>query len=101
MSRRTPRPTPARVAALLTAPVLGVGLLVPSAFADTPPPGQKVDSGAVIGRVCRHANEDSEDGPGLSCDRRLAPLLSRFIGPGSGRTCRSVSPTSIVCRPER
>ncbi|MFD8389080.1 hypothetical protein ACFV2N_07680 [Streptomyces sp. NPDC059680] len=100
MPRRTLRPTRAQVAALLTAPVLGLGLLVPSASADTPPPGPKVDSGTVIDKVCRHANEDPEDGAGLSCEKDIAPLLSRMIGPGSGLTCRNVSPNSISCRPE-
>lgn len=100
MSRRTLRPTRAQVAALLTASVLGLGLLAPSASADTPPPGQKVDSGTVIDRVCRHANEDREDGSGLSCERDIAPLLTRIIGPGSGLTCRNESPTAISCRPE-
>ncbi|MGV4981178.1 hypothetical protein ACWC0C_43325 [Streptomyces sp. NPDC001709] len=100
MSRRTPRPTRAQVAALLTASMLGVGLLAPSAFADTPPPGQKVDSGTVIARVCEHANEDPEDGPGLSCEKDITPFLSRLIGPGSGLTCRSQSPSAIDCRRE-
>ncbi|MGW7822271.1 hypothetical protein ACWGLF_30140 [Streptomyces puniciscabiei] len=100
MSRRTLRPTRAQVAALLTAPVLGLGLLVSSAFADTPPPGPKVDSGTVIDKVCRHANDDDEGGSGLSCEKDIAPLLSHIIGPGSGVTCRSNAPTVIVCRPE-
>ncbi|MEU6776753.1 hypothetical protein [Streptomyces sp. NPDC046759] len=101
MSRRIPRPTRARVAALITAPVLGLGLLAPTAFADTPPPGPKIDSGTVVDKVCRHANEDTEEGTGISCEKDIAPLLSRIIGPGSGVTCRSVSPTDIVCRPEK
>ncbi|MER6075565.1 hypothetical protein ACFYZB_25565 [Streptomyces sp. NPDC001852] len=101
MSRRTPRPTRAQVAALLTAPVLGLGLLVPPAFADTPPPGQKIDGATVIDRVCRQANDDPEDGPGLSCEKDIAPMLSRLIGPGSGLTCRSQSPSAIDCRRER
>ncbi|MFF7356113.1 MULTISPECIES: hypothetical protein [Streptomyces] len=101
MSRRILRPTRAQVAALLTAPLLGVGLLAPSAFADTPPPGQRVDSGEVIGRVCRQAGADPEEGSGLSCEKDIAPLLSRLIGPGSGITCRSQSATDIVCRPEK
>ncbi|MEU6253582.1 hypothetical protein [Streptomyces sp. NPDC047043] len=101
MLRRTPKPTRTRIAVLLTAPVLGVGLLAPSAFADTAPPGEKVDSATVIDRTCRHASEDAEDGPGLSCERDIAPLLSRLIGPGSGLTCRETSPTDIDCRPEQ
>ena len=102
MSRRILRPTRAQVAALLTAPVLGLGLLAPAASADTPPPGEKVDSATVIDKVCRHANEDPEDGgSGLSCEKDIAPLLSRIIGPGSGITCRNVSPNAIDCRPER
>jgi hypothetical protein len=103
MSRRTLRPTRAQVAALLTTPLLGLGLLAPSASADTPPPGQKVDSGTVIGRVCQHAGAeaDPEDGPGLSCEKDIAPLLSRLIGPGSGITCRNESATDIVCRPDK
>jgi hypothetical protein len=101
MSRRTLRPTRAQVAALLTAPVLGLGLLVPSASADAPPPGPTVDSATVIDKVCRHANDDPEDGPGLNCERDIAPVLSRIIGPGSGITCRNVGPGAISCRPER
>ncbi|WP_369390714.1 hypothetical protein AB5J72_25945 [Streptomyces sp. CG1] len=101
MSRRTLRPTRAQVAALLTAPLLGVGLLAPSASAGTPPPGPKVDSGTVIGRVCKEANDDPDDGPALDCERDIAPRLAQLIGPGSGITCRNVSPTAISCRPER
>ncbi|MEU8031363.1 hypothetical protein [Streptomyces sp. NPDC049099] len=102
MLRRTLRPTRAQVAALLTAPVLGLGLLAPSASADTPPPGQKLSSSDVIGRVCRHAGADDDgEGSGLSCEKDIAPLLSRMIGPGSGITCRNESATDIVCRPDK
>lgn len=101
MLRSTLKPTRTRLAALLSAPVVGVFLLAPSAFADTPPPGKKIDSTEVIDRACKHASEDSEDGGGASCDKLIAPLLSHAIGPGSGLTCRSVSPTDIECRPER
>ncbi|MGW3206111.1 hypothetical protein [Streptomyces sp. NPDC001135] len=102
MSRRTLKPTRAQVAALLTAPVLGLGLLAPSASADTPPTGQKVNSSDVIGRVCQHAGADDDgEGSGLSCERDIAPLLSRMIGPGSGITCRNESATDIVCRPDK
>ena len=101
MLRRTLKPTRTRIAALLSAPVVGVFLLAPSAFADTPPPGEKIDSTEVIDRACKHASEDSEDGAGPSCEKLIAPLLSHAIGPGSGLTCRSVSPTDIDCRPER
>ena len=101
MLRRTLKPTRTRLAALLSAPVGGVFLLAPSAFADTPPPGKKIDSTEVIDRACKHASEDSEDGGGASCDKLIAPLLSHAIGPGRGLTCRSVSPTDIECRPER
>ncbi|KUN10461.1 hypothetical protein AQI95_01720 [Streptomyces yokosukanensis] len=100
MSRRILRPTRAQVAALLAAPVLGLGLLAPAAFADTPPPGPKVDSGTAIGRVCQEANAEPEDGQDVSCERDIAPLLSRLIGPGSGITCRNSAPTAIVCRRE-
>ncbi|WP_438296345.1 hypothetical protein [Streptomyces sp. HUAS TT7] len=98
MSRRTLRPTRAQVAALLTASVLGVGLLAPSASADPPPLGPKVDSSSVIDRVCREANAEPDEGPALSCERDLAPRLSHLIGPGSGVTCRNQSPSAIVCR---
>ncbi|RPF37053.1 hypothetical protein [Streptomyces sp. TLI_185] len=101
MLRRTLKPTRTRIAALLTAPMAGVFLLAPSAFADTPPPGEKIDSTEVIDRACKHASEDSEDGAGPSCEKLIAPFLSHAIGPGSGLTCRSVSPTDIECRPER
>ncbi|WP_369365618.1 hypothetical protein AB5L52_21095 [Streptomyces sp. CG4] len=101
MSRRIPWPTRAQVAALLSAPVLGVGLLAPSASADTPPPGPKVDSGSVVGRVCDEANADPDDSPSLNCERDIAPRLARLIGPGSGLTCRNVSANSISCRREK
>ena len=105
MLRRTLKPsrTRTRIAVLLAAPVLGVFLLAPSAGADTPPPGEKVDSAAVIDRACKHASEDTdaEDGSGPTCEKLIAPLLTHAIGPGSGLTCRNVSPTDIDCRPER
>src|SRR5947209_4219036 len=101
MLRRPLKPARIRIAALLTAPVAGVFLLAPSAFADTPPPGEKIDSATVIDRACKHASEDSEDGADVSCEKLIAPLLSHAIGPGSGLTCRSVSPTDIDCRPEK
>ncbi|MFF4500771.1 hypothetical protein [Streptomyces sp. NPDC001401] len=101
MPRRTFKPTRTRIAVLLSAPVIGVGLLAPSAWADTPPPGQKIDSSEVIDRACKHASEDSEDGGGPSCEKLIKPFLSHVIGPGSGLTCRSVSPTDIDCRPEK
>ncbi|MGW1744030.1 hypothetical protein ACWCRD_00120 [Streptomyces sp. NPDC002092] len=101
MLRRTLKPTRTRIAALLSAPVVGVCLLAPSAFADTPPPGKKVDSATVIDRACKHASEDSEDGADGTCEKLVAPLLSHAIGPGSGLTCREISATDIECRPER
>ncbi|MER6419606.1 hypothetical protein [Streptomyces sp. NPDC001137] len=101
MLRSTLQPTRTRIAALLGAPVVGVFLLAPSAFADTPPPGKKVDSATVIDRACKHANEDSEDAANGTCEKLVAPLLSHAIGPGSGLTCREISATDIECRPER
>jgi len=101
MLRRTLKPALIRIVLLLSAPVLGVGLLAPSAWADTPPPGEKIDSATVIDRACKHASEDNEDGPDQSCEKVVAPLLSHAIGPGSGLTCRQVSPTDIDCRPEK
>ncbi|KOU33940.1 hypothetical protein [Streptomyces sp. WM6378] len=100
MPQRTLRPTRAQVAALLTASVLALGLLAPSASADPPPPGPKVDSSSVIDRVCQEANAEPDDGPALSCERDLAPPLSHLIGPGSRLTCRNQSPNAIVCRRE-
>jgi hypothetical protein len=101
MPRRTLKPTRTRIAVLLTAPVLGVGLLAPSAFADTPPPGKKIDSAAVVDRVCQHASEDAEDGPGPSCEKGIAPLLSHVIGPGSRVTSKRQPPGMLrtVARP--
>ncbi|GAA3785768.1 hypothetical protein GCM10022403_020680 [Streptomyces coacervatus] len=101
MTRHAFKLTRTRIAVLLSAPVLGVGFLVPSAWADTPPPqGQKIDSSEVIDRACKHASEDAEDGGGPSCEKLIKPFLSHVIGPGSGLTCRSMSPTDIDCRPE-
>lgn len=100
MSRRTLKPARARIAALLTAPVLGVGLLTPSAFADTPPPSPKVESkDNLLSRLCQHASEDDEQGTSLNCQRDIAPLVSRFLGPGI--TCFDQSPSAIECRPSR
>ena len=96
MSRRPLKPARARIAALLTASVLGVGLAAPSAFADTPPPHQYTESG-LLDRICKHANEDDEGGSGLNCARDLAPVVSRFLG--NGITCVDQSPTAIECRP--
>ncbi|ANP48337.1 hypothetical protein J2Z21_003669 [Streptomyces griseochromogenes] len=98
MSRRTRKPTRARIAALLTAPVLGVGLLAPSAFADAPPPGPKSGNSGVLNRICEHAREDDEGSQGLSCERDIAPIVSRFLGPGI--SCMDQSETAIVCRPQ-
>ncbi|MEU5532060.1 hypothetical protein [Streptomyces sp. NPDC020362] len=98
MSRRTRTSARTLIAALLTAPVLGVGLLAPSASADTPPPGQKTDNN-VLGRICEHARAEDEDGPTLSCERDIAPIVSRFLGPGI--SCVDQSPTAIVCRPRQ
>ncbi|GHE04121.1 hypothetical protein [Streptomyces alanosinicus] len=98
MSRGILRPSRAQVAALLAVPVLGLGPLAPVAFADAPPPGPRVDSSDVIGRVCQEVNSDPEDRQDVSCERDIAPRLSRLIGPGSGLTCRNSTPTTIVCR---
>ncbi|MEU1401751.1 hypothetical protein ABZ471_05175 [Streptomyces sp. NPDC005728] len=98
MSLRPLTPTRAQIAALLTAPLLGICLLVPSASADTPPPGQKLTNSEVLDRICRHASED-EEGPALSCERDIAPMVSRVLGPGI--SCVSQSPTAISCRPDK
>ncbi|GHI06247.1 hypothetical protein AQI88_36230 [Streptomyces cellostaticus] len=100
MSRRTLKPTRAQIAALLTAPLLGLGLLAPSASADTPP-GQQTDT-TLIGKICQATSEDTEDGgSGLSCDRDIAPLLSRFVDPGLRMTCVSQPQGSEYCRPAK
>ncbi|MEU9988800.1 hypothetical protein AB0E10_18780 [Streptomyces sp. NPDC048045] len=97
MSRRTRPSARILIAALLAAPLLGVGLLAPPASADTPPAPKAENN--VLGRICEHARADDEDGPALSCERDVAPIVSRFLGPGI--SCVDQSPSAIVCRPQK
>lgn len=95
MSQRTHKSARARVAAVIAAPVICLGLMAPSAAAATVASPQQEGGGGVTGQLCGPHPEYG----GFFCDLNdIAGLVSGVLSTALGLTCLDPESNTIICR---